>query len=331
MDYGIVIFVDIRGFTEWSEDTDVNSFLSALVTKFYSLLEKQFSADFVKMLGDGAMIIKDCQPSEASKLIKDIVQRIEECDKDFEDICKNFESLYGKKTDLYLGWGITRGKITKVPQEKNRETDYIGATINRAARLCDFARPFGMVIDKYNFDSLKDDKRFIVEKFYLRGVSNPTECFISQTISYEYIPREMLRESPEVHVAGFCYRHNENGEVEILLSKRNKDRVLFPDLLEGCGGQLRNGESFVKGVKRHYLSEMRVTVDIPNVNDHLLYEIKSNNGVISGIVFKCKYVDGTPESLHHSEQKWYTLKQIDNIPEDRFIPKVKEEIKQLFE
>ena len=38
---------------------------------------------------------------------------------------------------------------------KGRTLDYIGSNINRASRLCDMARPFGIVIDAEDFSEMK--------------------------------------------------------------------------------------------------------------------------------------------------------------------------------
>ena len=42
---------------------------------------------------------------------------------------------------------------------KGRTLDYIGSNINRASRLCDMARSFGIVIDAEDFSEMKK-KRF---------------------------------------------------------------------------------------------------------------------------------------------------------------------------
>jgi 8-oxo-dGTP pyrophosphatase MutT (NUDIX family) len=142
------------------------------------------------------------------------------------------------------------------------------------------------------------------------------------------IIREELKETPEVHVAGICYRDN-NGKIEILLAKRKKTRKLFPDLLEGCGGQLRYNESFMQGVIRHYRTEMGLTVQV-HENIYQLYFINTaDNPYIPGIVFLCKYIEGNPQSANHETVEWVQYESVLATPETAFIPGVKAEITSL--
>ncbi|MBC8521373.1 MAG: hypothetical protein H8D26_05220 [Methanomicrobia archaeon] len=46
----------------------------------------------------------------------------------------NFSETRGYATKLRLGWALVRGVA--------KNDDFIGANINRCARLCDIARPF---------------------------------------------------------------------------------------------------------------------------------------------------------------------------------------------
>jgi len=58
----------------------------------------------------------------------------------------NFSETRGYATKLRLGWALVGGVAKK--------DDFIGANINRCARLCDIARPFGIVIERDDFSSL---------------------------------------------------------------------------------------------------------------------------------------------------------------------------------
>ena len=142
--------------------------------------------------------------------------------------------------------------------------------------------------------------------------------------------REDIRETPEVHVAGFCIRE-EAGTIKVLIAKRAKNRKLYPCLFEGCGGQLKYCESFNSCVKRHFRTEMGITIDVIE-NIHLFYSIIQPNGIyIPGIVFLCKYISGIAYSCNHSKIKWVSLEELKNIDDRCFIPNVKNEILQLIE
>lgn len=57
--HATVIFVDIRGFTRWSEDIEAFQYSDGFVNEFYKILNNYFSdADLLETLGDGAMIVK---------------------------------------------------------------------------------------------------------------------------------------------------------------------------------------------------------------------------------------------------------------------------------
>ena len=321
--YSIVIFTDIRGFTQWSENQNVYQYAPELIKKFNDLLETNFKDCFIKKLGDGAMIVCEKEPEELVDIINDVLNKIGIVTKEFDKECNAFQTRYGQKTDLKLGWGITRGTI-----KKTDDNDYLGSTINRAARLCDIARPFGIVIDRYNFD-LSKSEYFEEYDYDIKGISEKVSCWVSKEISRAYVRREQRKECPEVHVAGICYREN-NGEIEVLLSKRSDDRKIYPGLYEGCGGQLRANEVFATGVIRHYRAEMGITVSVESENPYL-YTIKNGDNLINGLCFKCKYIEGEPKSQNHSQIKWIKLKDIRAISDNEIIPGIKKEISVLFD
>lgn len=325
--YSIVIFTDIRGFTQWSENQNIYQYAPELIKQFNDLLEKAFKKGFskdcfIKKLGDGAMIVCEIEPEQVEKTTKEILNKIDTVTKSFDEACNAFQKLYGQRTDLKLGWGITRGTI-----KKTDDNDYLGSTINRAARLCDIARPFGIVVDEYNFIFLKSEN-FEEFDYEIKGINEKVPCLVSKEISRAYVRREQRKECPEVHVAGICYREN-NGEIEVLLSKRSDDRKIYPGLYEGCGGQLRANEEFTTGVIRHYRAEMGITVSVESENPYL-YKIKTADNLINGLCFKCKYVEGEPKSQNHSKIKWVKLKDVSSISGDEIIPGLKDEINKLF-
>ena len=318
----IVMFVDIRGFTRWSEGTEAFQYIDSFISRFYNIITKTFSSDsFTKQLGDGAMIVKeieeDLSESQITAILTIELDKIACVEKEFQELCNSFSGSHGYRTELKLGWGLVRG-VVKCLKENH---DYIGGNINKSARLCGVARPFGIVIERDDFPNLPKDTQydFVKQIRKLEGIIDDVNVWVTTEISNQLVPREKLRESPEVHVAGLCIKADGNG-IKALIAKRNPNRKLFPSLYEGCGGQLKYSESFEDGVKRHYSREMKINVRLDD-EIHSFYEISApNEPLIPGILFLCEYIDGTPESKNHSEIRWISVEELKAISSSGFIP-----------
>ncbi|KAF5417698.1 MAG: hypothetical protein C5S49_02950 [Candidatus Methanogaster sp.] len=129
---------------------------------------------------------------------------------------------------------------------------------------------------------------------------------------------------PEVHVAGLCISID-GSNIKALIAKRNPDRALFPMLYEGCGGQLARSEYFTDGVKRHFRSEINIKVDVIE-GIHKFYEIvKPDEPLIPGIKFLCIYKGGEPKSENHSEVRWVSEEELNDIAPDKFIAGLKDD------
>lgn len=334
--YHVVIFVDIRNFTTWSERQDVTSFLADFVSEFQQNIKNKFlecdekllGPPFFKNQGDGALIILPIKGDLSEKIlesvIKLIIKTIKDITSEFGKLCKRYSQNQGCDIDLKLGWGVTKGVI-----HSSNDGDYIGSEINKCARLCDMARPYGIVIDKNDFQKIpKTFPKFFPQSRKLKGISSDVEVWVTEQISTSFITRERIRLSPEVHVAGICY-DKENGKV--LIAKRSKERRLFPDKFEGCGGQLAPNESFCEGVKRHYQQELGIEVDV--IEDiHEFYTInQANEPFIPGIMFLSYYVKGKPESSNHSEIKWISVKDLERMNESEFVPDFQKRFRSLYD
>ena len=130
--YAIVIFVDIRGFTKWSDSVVGNENCSDLVEKFYETIQANFdqlkssketnekiTRFNLKQNGDGAMIILETSSQDSGELIDCIIATISNVNKEFDNICLLLQKITGQETSLKLGWGLTRGKIKKIRNKVN--------------------------------------------------------------------------------------------------------------------------------------------------------------------------------------------------------------------
>ncbi len=323
----LVIFVDARGFTSWAQKVEVFAFIDEFGKSLYNLLRECFSQEtyYIKGLGDGAMIIKEISEItdvvSLKKLLLDTLKSIDKAEKLFDKSCQDLSMRYGSRVDLALGWGVTRGHIKRIGD------DYIGADINKCSRLCSIARPFGTVIDREDFSVLPKLPAGLDISLYkqvrrLIGIDQDIDVWVTKAIASQFIIRENLRESPEVHIAGICVKRDKSG-VKVLVAKRAASRKLYPNLYEGCGGQLARNEYFTTGVRRHFELELGVKVDVIE-HVHKFYFIQQpNDHTIPGIKFLCVHEDGTPRSENHSVVKWVTEAELKSMPDDQFIQGLK--------
>lgn len=333
----LVLFTDIRGFTSWAENTEVFAHLNRFTSSFLELIRKRVPQErtLVKGLGDGAMIVFELVPEENTpeRALTLAMQVIDPITAGFQTLCSTFAREVGHQTKLRLGWGVVRGEVKKLKEATASATeDYVGSNVNKAARLCDLARPHGIVLDLADFPNAEDwpGPRFYQQTRRLSGL-NEVEVWVTEDISTQLLPRERLRETPEVHVAGLCVDPTDRG-LRLLLARRSATRTLFPNLIEGCGGQLRQSETFTDGVQRHFRLEMKLDVRVLE-EYHCFYVIREANlPTIPGIRFLCQRLGNTdPSSPNHSRVWWVSESEFRKIPPDEFVGQLKEEVIRLLD
>jgi len=327
----LIIFVDVRGFTNWSESIGVFAHVDKFVTDFGDALKAEFQGYYYKGLGDGAMLIKaldDQESDDPIALIASVLEKVRIAEDKFGNICKAFAKKAGHRTDLQLGWGIVRGAAKKLS-----DGDYVGADVNKCARICDMARPFGIVVDSDDFADMPKGTQW---EFYQRvvkakGVVNDINVWLTKEAASKFLGREKVRETPEVHVAGVCMKDLDEQDPMILIARRVPGRSLHAKVYEGCGGQLARSEFFDEGVARHFRLEMNMEVNV-HKDLHVFYEIlQANEPKIPGIRFLCEPVDPdlTPTSANHSEIVWKRMSQIRKMRSEDFVPGFQKDVESL--
>ena len=328
----LVVFVDVRGFTKWSEANEVFINLDYFVAGFLDILKKHFPEDSYnhKPLGDGALIVSKHSAQQTPRAMTSLLGRtltiIARVERDFVKHCSEFAKRVGHPANLNLGWGLVHGKIIRVGG------DWAGHNLNKCSRLCNEARPFGVVVDRDDFPELpKEAKGYVAQVRRLRGIGE-APVWVTSEIASQFVPRERLRETPEVHVAGTCFTEDQDGNVKLLFARRSPDRQLFPGKLEGCGGQLRYSESFVDGVARHFRSELNLDVRVLE-DFHRFYEIRQpDSPIIPGIRFLCQQVgDNEPKSAHHTEIVWVSENEFRKMNAQDFVGHLKTQVIELLE
>jgi class 3 adenylate cyclase len=328
----LILFVDARGFTRWADSPEVFARLNQFASAFYATLGRAFPKEdgfFFKGLGDGAMMVLPIRSEMTAKaeaaLITDVLRRIRRADGDFEHVCAEFARSIGHTAELSLGWGVARGAVQQI-----RPPDYVGPNVNKCARLCALARPFGVVVDYNDFPSLPRVKgfKFFEQHRLLAGIVEPVRVWVTEAIASQFLTRESLRQQPEVHITGHCIDPEVKARPRILIARRSETRRIHPGMWEGCGGQLAANETFVEGVRRHFLMEMKLRVKVLE-NLHCFYEVRERGEpLIPGIRFLCE-LEGAKEDVqshNHSEWKWVTEAEFKNVPEDQIIPGLRDEV-----
>lgn len=320
----VIVFTDVRGFVSWADKHDVFAFIDEFGLAMQKMLSRAFPGWFIKHLGDGAMLILEVEETTTEALLKrlliDTVRCVRRANVKFADLCGGLSIKHGSQVPLSLGWGVTKGHI------KRAGHDYIGADINKSARLCDIARPFGLVIDRDDFPVLPKFPKALDLALYrqvrkLGGLRDDVNVWVTKEIATQFLTRETLRETPEVHVAGLCFKEEEEG-LYALVARRASTRHYYPGLYEGCGGQLARNELFTAGAARHFRLELQIDVEV-NESVHEFYSIRHpEDPDVPGICFLCTYKSGTPRSENHAEVKWVGENDIRSMSPKAFIPGV---------
>jgi len=326
----LVIFTDVRGFSRWSEANEVFVNLRGFIDGFMAILRARFRAPAfeIRSRGDGALIYRrieaEMSRAEVTRLLARTLTAVRHVDADFKRHCEEFGRRVGHGAELSLGWGIVRGRVIAV------DDDLAGHNVNKCARLCGQARPYGIILDRDDFPDLPRDSRGFVRQERIMDGIGLARVWVTGEIASQFVPREYLRENPEVHVAGTCLAETPGGRLTLLVARRSPRRKLFPGLLEGCGGQLRRSETFADGVRRHFRTELGLDVEV--LEDlHVFYTIREpGEPIIPGIRFLCRRIGTSePVSSNHSELRWVPTEEFANIPGEDFVGNLKQEVLDL--
>jgi len=323
----LILFVDIRGFTTWSADPDVHDNVVEFVQHFDALIKANFADFYQKFLGDGAMLVKElAHDDDPVRVLTLALDLIEATRAGFGRFCDDFYTRHGARTELHLGWGITRGDVWRNRVEHH--SDYLGRNINEAAKLCGKARPHGIAIDADDFRLLPEAyaERFSSERLSLDGFQSDVDAWVTGEIAERLHPRGVFHEQPEVFVSGVCVRR-ERGQLEVLVMKRGFQREFYPGLLEvTTGGQLAKDETLVHGVQRHFERELGVEVDVDESNFAIYQFGNREREVIPGIRYLCWYRSGQPHLVSYEEFHWMSVDKFRETPDVEFLPGLKPDV-----
>jgi molybdenum cofactor biosynthesis enzyme MoaA len=316
-----IIFIDIRGFSKAStEVTDFNLLVKKFINDYYESITNNFQNDFIKYMGDGAMIISE---------LTDISQILERCYNiinDFSSIIKKYVEL--TNSSLSLGFGITKGFVQEIENPLSNKhlvlRDYVNNKINLASRLCYHARPNGIIILNESFpDPIPEpySKSFTSTIFKkIKGFESKDEirCWIdNNVIPSETDVTEVLKIDSEFHVTGFCFFDD-----ELLLHKRPVGKEIAPLKWAGPGGKINSKMSFEEGLKIKFKEITGLNIkEITLLDTYFIDDQK-----IPGIIYYCEVDEIEPNSIFENAnfRKFKLYELINNndvLPEIKYIKK----------
>lgn len=194
-EFVIAVVCDIRGFSEFStqhESPDTAMFIKRFYLK---LLSEYFDkATFAKPTGDGLLMTFSYTEKSLTGVSAYVLEACFKAITDFPHMFKD-DPMINFPTPTNLGFGIARGPACCLFSGKD-VIDYSGHVLNLAARLNDFARPLGVVIDGQYLKQVIPEKivgQFKSERAYIRSIAEQTEreIFVSSSVclpSYSKYP-----------------------------------------------------------------------------------------------------------------------------------------------
>lgn len=182
----IAVFVDVRGFSEFSTSVDSVEVAWFLKRMYHLVLTEYFpNAEFCKPTGDGLLIVlhyKDTALRAVANMAAEAALRLSE---EFEQKLADDEVLTFN-VPTKIGVSLTRGTACEIVSGA-RTIDYSGKLLNYAARLNEVCRPYGVILDGTFARVLEPStltSSFSEHKIYLRSVAedNPVGVLTSHSV-----------------------------------------------------------------------------------------------------------------------------------------------------
>lgn len=122
----------------------------------------------------------------------------------------------------------------------------------------------------------------------------------------------------------FLYDINESGQPRVCMPRRALSKKFLPGVFELPGGHIDYGEHFVDGLKRELREELgiEVTVGDPFAVFDYKNEVKGSHSV--EVVYFAQLADASGDIMlnaaDHSEYKWFTREEADQMYVDEQLP-----------
>lgn len=297
LDYAVVVFVDIRGFTAWSGKAEVGVHLKQFMSDFYNIftvIQMDDTRIDLKPNGDGVILVANTGESNSplnailDHLVVSVLPAIEQA---FVALCDAYKKIMRCAIPLKLGFGINAGLVYQIKYPSTDGgiwVDYASGVMNMASRLCDQARPAGTVIAYDAFPDWRPPSGFSynLSRIRIKGFVDDMDVWISRQQEISHHPRELKNSLLEFHVGTVCY---DPGCDSILLAHRNDQRKIYPSLWETGGGHILEGEALDTAAQRICLSEYGVNASVCLEASITTFLILQERTAIPGVKLLCLF------------------------------------------
>ncbi|MEZ4288558.1 MAG: adenylate/guanylate cyclase domain-containing protein [Polyangiales bacterium] len=174
-----VLFCDIRGFTQMSENFDAQQVVTLLNEYFESMVEIVFEHEGTldKFIGDEIMALFGAPVGHPDDPCRAVLTALKMKDALIEF---NRQKPVASMPDLEVGTGINTGEVVAGYIGSSRAMEYtvVGDAVNIASRLCSIAKPGQVLISESTANKLGG--RFILQEIddaQIRGKRRPIRVF----------------------------------------------------------------------------------------------------------------------------------------------------------
>ena len=190
LEHVIAVFLDIRGFSQFSVKVDSNDVATFLRKVYMKLIDEYFAdASYHKPTGDGLLVIV---PYTEKNLKEVATNTIEDCFRvleEFASFCAD-DPMIIFDVPQKIGIGLSRGSVCRL-SSGDMTLDYCGRVLNLASRLVNLARPGGIVFDaKFRMRLLPErlKKKFAKSGVYIPGMAERKKMSVCYTKEHTSIP-----------------------------------------------------------------------------------------------------------------------------------------------
>ena len=188
----IVVFVDVRDFSSFSQRCD-SADVAAFIRKVYmKIIDSYFDfASFYKSTGDGLLLTIPWEDKSLQQISQQVIESCIKCQSEFGTLFDGDPSI-NFKVPHEIGIGVARGSACCLISGET-VIDYSGRLVNLASRLTDIARPSGIVIDgAFVVELLTEEQQKIFQEdnnVYLKGVAEDKPIKIYYTPVFTIISK----------------------------------------------------------------------------------------------------------------------------------------------
>jgi class 3 adenylate cyclase len=192
----LAIFLDVRGFSEFSLTVDSADTAVYIKRLYAEILDKYFPrARYFKPTGDGLLIIEDYTERTLRSKVQATILSSFSLIEDFGGLT-TADPMVNFDVPSRVGVGLSRGAACRLVS-RGKTLDYSGRVLNLASRLMGLARPKGIVFDSALGPELLPSElleKFVSETVFLKGIAEdtPVTVFHSQDVVIDDIARRPL-------------------------------------------------------------------------------------------------------------------------------------------